>query len=596
MQYDTNKRTGYLTLLLVLALAIGLQGQEFGIPSQASAQLESYSRKLTRYYEVQASQAIEKYYDNQSFLVDATVRLEIPENAEAGQVLDNIDALPGLPTLPEELKKNPLPEKGDKSYKVQQVEVDVLIDTSYQREDINFISRLVKTAVSLNEYRGDRVIIRKGVFPSQRKRLNTPEEQVIPVEDSLKEEKASENPFKAYLDHLPSLLSLFIVCLFVLITVWIITRAIVAATRKDKDPGYNNILRELGDLKKKEDNVPVTSDEEDVKQESKVHEELRAFAISAFVGNAETSSVVLQKWYHGTEEAGKENVATLLKCLDPRLINMIGKEFSDQEKQYLEEDMEHLGDVPQEVSETLLKKFRADVQTEAKVIVNEAEFSDLFGFLKQMNETQILHLIKDEADGIVSIVFAQLSPEIASRLLQKMENGKRAKVLARMGQIDNTPLNVYKEIAETLSAKALDVVNMKYVAANGVECVLELLENLPITVQDEYLQSLTQTDLELADKVKSYFVTLSDVPNLPDDVLRNAVRGIPQETLIHVMLEADTNLKERVMSLLPERMQRLVESGLEAAVNVSPEDIERAQQSFLRKAREELKTTGGKRV
>ena len=182
--------------------------------------------------------------------------------------------------------------------------------------------------------------------------------------------------------------------------------------------------------------------------------------------------------------------------------------------------------------------------------------------------------------------------EMAGAILQKTDPDNRAKLLIAMGNIDHIPLNVYKEIADRLSLKALEVGNMRYVAADGVDSILELIDSLPLNLQFQYIHSISEMDLGLGEKLRNRYVTLPELVGLPDKFLANVLQGLDQETLILALAHVDDAVKNKVLSLLPERMQMMVSGGLEGAADKTPKDSEVAQRRILHRIRDEIRHSG----
>jgi flagellar motor switch protein FliG len=203
-----------------------------------------------------------------------------------------------------------------------------------------------------------------------------------------------------------------------------------------------------------------------------------------------------------------------------------------------------------------------------------------------------MHILRDESLGIVGLVLAQLPGEMAGGILQKTDPDNRAKLLIGMGNIDHIPLNVYKEIADRLSLKALEVGNMRYVAADGVDSILELIDNLPLNLQFQYIHSISEMDLGLGEKLRNRYVTLPELVGLPDKFLANVIQGLDQETLILALLHVDEAIRSKVISLLPERMQMMVSGGLEGVREKTPKDSEVAQRRILQRIRDEIRHSG----
>jgi len=318
----------------------------------------------------------------------------------------------------------------------------------------------------------------------------------------------------------------------------------------------------------------------------------RPFLLNCFVGNPKHCVQIIKSWIQRDTEKGLRDTGALVASLDTRLLGVLGPELGKDVAQKLEMHVQ-VGEVPP--AEELLvvyKEFKREFKNLSSEGLDENQYKDLFGFLQQLTAQQIMHILKDESMGIAGLVLAQLPPESAGAILQKVEPDNRAKLLISMGNIDNIPLNVYREIADRLSLKALDVGNMRYVAADGVDSILELIDNLPLNLQFNYIHSISEMDLGLAEKIRNRYVTLPEVAGLPDKFLSAILQNLDQDTLITALLHADDGLRRKVLALLPERMQMMVQSGLEASPDSPPRVSEAAQRKLLHRIRDEIRLSG----
>jgi flagellar motor switch protein FliG len=223
---------------------------------------------------------------------------------------------------------------------------------------------------------------------------------------------------------------------------------------------------------------------------------------------------------------------------------------------------------------------------------SDARDGDLFGFLEQLNEAQIMHILKDEPLGISGFALAQVTPAKAGSILQKLDPPTRARLMYAIGNVTQVPRDVYKQVADRLSLKAMDVANMKFVAADGVESLVHLIENLPVDQQFQYIHSLSEVDLNLAKKVRKRTITFPELASLPDKFLSAGIQAVDPETLALVLPALDQEQKARFLSLLPERMRLLLQSAMETQKSAAPTDVEAAQNRLLRSFREEIRRNG----
>jgi flagellar motor switch protein FliG len=318
----------------------------------------------------------------------------------------------------------------------------------------------------------------------------------------------------------------------------------------------------------------------------------RPFLLNCFVGSPKHCGQIIKSWIQRDPDKGMRDTAAMVASLDARLLSVLGPELGKDLAARLEVHMTAGEQPPAEELLGVYKEFKREYGNLVNGSAESDQYKDLFGFLLQMNEQQIMHILRDESLGIAGLVLAQLPGEMAGAILQKTDPDNRAKLLIAMGNIDHIPLNVYKEIADRLSLKALEVGNMRYVAADGVDSILELIDSLPLNLQFQYIHSISEMDLGLGEKLRNRYVTLPELVGLPDKFLANVLQGLDQETLILALAHVDDAVKNKVLSLLPERMQMMVSGGLEGAADKTPKDSEVAQRRILHRIRDEIRHSG----
>jgi hypothetical protein len=599
----------------------------------ASPAPQDPDEKLARQYETFATRTLARYYEENTFLVKAMIESAPPRveavpapEPEPGEPAEAPPQLPGLPFLPEAAQPEPsAPAKAEQPAEPapRAVTLDVLVDTSYSEKDVEFVRSLLAMAAHMDEARGDNVKVHEGVFPrdnrsladyrkpseaplaarsdSAAKAAARPEAPQNPAKDKEKEKEKADNPFKAYLDHLPSLIPMLIICLLILACVWMVSRAI-ASSKKEKPAMVASVLPmvpEAGHASAQRPQEPSAQASADWapkpaaggKGQPPEFAALRPFMLNCFVGSPKYCGQIIKSWIQRESEKGLRDAAAVVNSLDPRLMGVLGPELGKDYLQKLEGHL-HMGEAPP--AEDLLavyKEFKREFEN-LSGNKQDDQYKDLFGFLHQINEQQVMHILRDESAGIAGLVLAQLPPEVASGVLQKVDPENRAKLLISMGNIDNIPLNVYKEIANRLSLKALDVSNMRYVAADGVDSILELIDNLPLNLQYNYIRSISEMDLGLAEKIRNRYVTMPEVAGLPDKFLSGIVQNVDSETLVLALLHSEEAIRNKIYALLPERMQMMVASGVENARDATPKESEAAQRRILHRIRDEIRFTG----
>lgn len=599
---------------LLIALAGSRAAAQQGSPRIRDTRDPADPRtRLERGYERAAHDALARYFSDKTFLVKASVELEDPESdldelpaAPVGQAYPN---LPGLPYQPLTLPDPNAPDQD--AVQLRNVDLDVLVDTGYTQKDRDFIQYLVTLAGNLDTARGDLIRVTRAYFPRDDRSLRKPEtlwnqsladaansaDTIAPEPDTL---SIMDMPLsKLFGRRLISQIPLILVCLTLLVCVWLWRKTAFAALpaglkSRFRSPGRRAAGREP-------DPGPVFSPAEppatpraaapappDKDTESRSG---RAFLVNSFIGEPRASGQILRSWMERDPEKGAKASAILLRSLNPKFLDLVRESLGDERSRTIERLLMSKEEATEADLRTVAKGFRKEFLNATQGKRSDRE-DDLFGFLDQLNEGQIMHILKDEPLGVSGFVLAQVSASKSSSILQKLDAPDRARFMYAIGNITQIPREIYKEMADRLSLKALEVSNMKFVASDGVESLVRLIENLPIAKQFEYIHSLSEVDLNLAKKLRGRTVTFPELASLPEKLLARGLQSADGETLALSLQASEPSHRARFLQLLPERMRQMVQSSMDAMRDSSPAGIEAAQNRLLGIFRDEIRRTG----
>jgi len=591
-----------LLLLLVLAGASRSSGQEPGAsPQDFRSRPEEISR-LARGYEKTVHDALSRYFADNTFLVRAQVDFDDDQDGYgAGSSGTFAPALPGLPYQPFnlQLRGNTLDERS------HSVEMDVLVDTAYTPRDRDFIQYLVALAANLDTSRGDELHIGRAAFPrddrSFRKALPAPD-TVAKDPDRVTATVPTAPPASLredFLERLIWILPLIVVGLFMLAGLWLLRRPVMRHL-----PGAVRARLRRGPRGEEEDPPSRDSDDSPPHQRDPPAQappqpttngadqtDLRPFLVNAFVGEPRVCGSILRSWLDRDPVKGLQDAGLLLAGGSSKLLELVREGIGEERARSLETKLSMGGELVEAEFFAVAREFRREFRN-ATLGHSDSRDGDLFGFLEQLNEGQIMHILKDEPLGISGFALAQVTPAKAGRILQKLDGPNRARLMYAIGNVTQVPHDVYKQVADRLSLKAMEVANMKFVAADGVESLVNLIENLPVDQQFPYIHSLSEVDLNLAKKVRSRTITFPELSTLPDKFLSARVQAVDPDTLALLLPRLDQELRARILSLLPERMRLLLQSAMETQKGATASDVEAAQNRLLQSIREEIRRNG----
>ncbi|MBO6622703.1 MAG: hypothetical protein JJ892_05255 [Balneola sp.] len=565
--------------------------------------------KYERYYEIVLENALSEYYENGSFLVDVQAEVERVLVASGYEVVEElppleIENLPGLPVIPPGLKatrtgRDSIKVTGfNSSFRLNQLVIRVLIDTAYTQEDSEFINEMAGMVANADRFRGDIVTVERKIFPKQQRNNRSYSSGKAAKTDTVFIEQPNEaadldkNEFLGIDWNNPKHLLYIILGLFILALALLIWALMKKAGSDDQD--YNSVSEELKNIQAGlEANEKPKDELREFKNDKQAKfEEEKMFIINRTVSEPETIAKLIEGLVNENEDEGLVKAVRAIFSTDPKIIDVLQPYLDDKVHDSILFGLTNIETIPVREKAEEVTEFKKKILAQKTSKNRGADDNHLFEFLNQLTNQQLLHLIRSESDEMIAILLAQLPGDRSSFVLQKLDENKRIPIVLKMGKIANIPISIYKKVAAHFSHKALTVSDMKYVAADGVESILNTIDNLPIKEQQPFVNSIAEKDLNLAKKIRKFFVAFDDIPNVDDEVLQVALEESTTDEIIKALYKAKESIKDKVLSVRPDRESELIVSELSNDQEFTSMEIEGARKNILLLIRKVIKSRG----
>lgn len=529
------------------------------------------------------------YFPQNKIAIKANIRLyrispePVNPSRPALPDLEDKTVLPGLPRTPEapaharsqydaqqmtRMLQQYLQESG---YRISRISINAIVDSSLNRDEILFIRKLVTLRAGINPNRGDRVTIEVLNFPLNQKKSISPilEEHATTNED----EFANKSNLIMW--------STFALALLIaaVISYLIYRHHKQLATQRGQPTHLNQGItpnKQVSNKKKSAqlNNPPVTE---------------------YLIGAPGASAKVFQSWINDLNTKGIEKTAVLLKHISPELIEMYKPHLSHENCVKIRSMMNKINrPIPQNIIAEIHRKFDHDFKLLTLKSSTSKNEEELFSFIFQLTDDQLIHLMKDVEPGFAAIIIAQLQPERGAALLKKFEKDVQKEIFLALSKIEKIPLKMYRAVARRLANKAQKVANMKYVTADVVDATVNLLDQFDENAQRDILNHLKCNDLKFAGRVHKKFIKFSDVIQLPNPELREIFRTADREVIAASIVDLNDTDIERIISALPVKMGEMVRSSLNMKKFAPESEIEEAKRRLVRTARN--RSTKGNRM
>jgi hypothetical protein len=626
MKRNIFESVNYLIRVVLVLVCVGgldLGGQvRFGFTNEPFKTNSIYDE--VENYQIEVVNKLRRYFDQNKFMVVVDVEERSREIVAASPIMDpilvdtglSIDYLPGLPFHPSIRKKalEVLPKKLSSPLvqKYFKHSIQVLMDTSYSPTALQFAEEVVRGSGLVNSKNGDEVFVEFQAFPNKYPGWETgSDEGPMPVAEEpnadkplledienlldKKLNKPAEEEAKKVKDN--ATMMWVIIALISLILIIFIGQLIMSAASRRKQ--NNSVMDQRNAIESEKvtllqskidqlsDSIQRPSDNKLEIDELSDLAELKSYVTREFLSNGEKIADYLNTNMDDNVEEELDRIATVIVNVNKQLFKYLKPHLSAERHFKLKEEIQGIKPVAPSEQLVLLQGFRKSL-TNYKPDVSLFKKKDIFQFLEQLNENQIIQLIKDESEDMTAILLAQLPAEKCMNVLSKFEFAKQTILLQRISGINDIPVTVYKQVADHFSQKAMTVQDMKNVAVDGLNTILKVLDTLPVFQQQMYLEDIAKYDIDLAKKIRNRFVTFDEIPTMDDTLVRKALESIDPKIIAIALVGAEGPIVEKILKSKPSREQLLIKTDMDFNMNASAEEIEKCRKTVIARLREVL--------
>jgi len=446
---------------------------------------------------------------------------------------------------------------------IKKLTITVVLDRDLKDEQVEFIRNLVTRKAQLDELRGDTLNIVRTEFKE------------------LKEESEVLTWWQEYQGWL-MIAAFGFMMLLLLFALYLFNKRLTEGLRESqrRQENFDNFT-----VPAAMDLAPIEAggNDNDMSERKRALSEIRQELVTIGLGQPQLfQQLITEQLDKGQHQATSALYSVmgknLFRSLCPKLPATRVDEISDQadtSELDLEQQMTHLSDLHQ----SLLRALSSDNTSNAP-----------FAFLEKLNDSQVLYLVKEEDTRIKALVFSQIPADRAARLVQRLPETDQAGVAFELGQFETLPVNTFKDVADRLAKKSLNVPSFENVSADGLSVLIKMLDTMSSAEETRLLKTLKSDKPETYYRLRQVYYTFADIMRTPDRVIANELRDVDRIVLAQALANTPIEFKRHMLTGLPAKLRSGVIAELKVQeAQVSQEQTEQARNQVVHKMREVLK-------
>jgi flagellar motor switch protein FliG len=306
--------------------------------------------------------------------------------------------------------------------------------------------------------------------------------------------------------------------------------------------------------------APSYGPDADELEQQRQFDSLRAGVIKVLFSRPDIGRLLVQEW-----QAKSDKLNLMIHALGPQvarqaLLPPLGlARYRD-----LEDEMR--GDKTPDTGRMIQALMEANGYLISKELEHPEEIrSDPFGFLDGLTRGQVAHLVKSEPVKIKAIVLSRIKPEDMAFVLEQYPKDVQLEIAVNIGNLHSLPLEMLDGVARDLAENARFVPDSRSVDIEGPTALVDLMGRASADTSMYLLQAMKAKDRKLSEAVEKRFFLFDAIPLVPEDVLPQAVRGMPSAVVIQALTGAPQDLQRKVLMAFPEQARSGLVNSLRAS-------------------------------
>ena len=305
----------------------------------------------------------------------------------------------------------------------------------------------------------------------------------------------------------------------------------------------------------------------------------------------------------GPKVQGRKKAAVLLVALGPDRASEIFKHLHYEEIESLSLEMAKMQHLEPTMTTRIMEELAATVQAYDSIAAGGVEYArevlekaigseraaEIIGrlssviemrpfeFLRRTAPEQIVAFMRNEAPQTIALVVANLHTTLAAQVLANLPEEEQAEIALRIAKMGETSPEVVKQVEDVMRAKLATIVQNEYTTTGGVKSLAEILNHTDRPTERNVLDSLTETDEELAAEVRRLLFVFEDIVKLDDRSIQLVLREADQKDLALALRGVSDEVKTRVLNNMSERGAQMLLEEMEYQPPQRKRVVEEAQ-------------------
>jgi len=293
--------------------------------------------------------------------------------------------------------------------------------------------------------------------------------------------------------------------------------------------------------------------------------------------------------------SGVRKAAILLVAVGEELAKEILRALPEADVQQITEELADLRGITPELSAEVMEEFYQLLDTQNFMVHGGMDYAsrvlvEAFGKqraddMMMLMRQQLGKLLDSEHPQTIALVLAHLDPRRASTVLESLSEEHKVVSIQRLAEMRQFSPEMAQKVALILHRRLESVGDSARRSYSGFKAVADLLNRLNAEESKKILETIEESQPELALSIRNLMFTFEDLITVPAATIREIVSGVDKRQLALALRGANDELRAQIFKAMSSRAVEMLKEDMEVLGPVRSREVAQAQQEILNLAR-----------
>lgn len=204
-----------------------------------------------------------------------------------------------------------------------------------------------------------------------------------------------------------------------------------------------------------------------------------------------------------------------------------------------------------------------------------------FAFLKDLDFTQRMMVLRKESVSVLTIVLHYLPAELSSQIIEALPPDQQKDIVLRLTKLKQVSPQVIGIITENLTEKIKKLGSQNGIDVDGRGALADILKHMDRSDEKSILHEIDQQDPELGELIRDRLYTIDIIHNIDNKDFQKIISELSDKELVYLIKGESKDIQELIWDSMSEGRRLLVRSEMDLIGLVKKSEADKMTKAFI---------------